>query len=144
MQRTRRITRITAAGALALCGPALLVACSDDKKSTNAAEESSTTTAPAAPVNQGATIEVTEFSYTPSNQTVAVGETVTWSNVGSAPHTVTPDVAEGVTPPFQSQQVRPDDNPFVATFNTPGDYPYYCSIHGREVMSGSITVVEEE
>lgn len=144
MAGKRVITKLAAAGVLALCGPALLVACSDDSKSSDSAQgsssDSSSTTAGGA-VNQGAVIEVSEFSYSPANQTVKVGETITFTNVGSAVHTVTPDVEPGQPEPFPSDQVPPNpDSPYVVTINTPGTYEYYCSIHGRNTMSGTITV----
>jgi plastocyanin len=133
-------TRQRLAGLVALmCAAPLMVgACSssDDSTATEDSDASSTTSSVA--VNTGPTVEVTEFSYTPSSETVAAGATLTWRNDGTANHTVTPEKAADGSTPFDSTQIEPGET-FVQTFGTPGTYAYFCSIH-PDRMSGTIVV----
>jgi plastocyanin len=136
--------RIIAVGALTLAIPLVGGACSDDgddvaTESSSTSTSSTSSTAPSGgPVNTGPTVEVTEFAYTPSGETVGIGQTVTWTNAGNSPHTVTPRPAADGTRPFESTQIGPGET-FVQTFNTAGSYSYFCSIH-PDRMSGSVTV----
>lgn len=134
---TRR--RIAALTALVCTAPLLLGACSssDDKAATESSDSSSTSSVA---VNTGPTVEVTEFAFTPSAENVTVGETLTWKNDGTANHTVTPEKAADGTAPFDSTQLEPGES-FVQTFNTPGSYAYFCSIH-PDRMSGTIVVAQ--
>ncbi|MBI3542895.1 MAG: cupredoxin domain-containing protein, partial [Deltaproteobacteria bacterium] len=65
---------------------------------------------------------------------VHVGTTVMWVNSDSMPHTAT--ATDGS---FDSGTIAPGGN-FMFTFNTPGTFPYFCSIHGAQSMSGTIVV----
>ena len=66
--------------------------------------------------------------------TVAVGDTVTWTNDDDSPHTVTS--GDGT---FDSGNLDPGQQ-FSFTFTTPGTYAYVCAYH--EEMTGTITVLE--
>ncbi len=90
--------------------------------------------------------EINEMCYTPTNLTVHTGTTVTWINSdGSIPHTVTagwPDSESigldypggyGFDSDFMSGGAK-----FKHTFETPGEYDYYCQLHPW--MIGSVTV----
>lgn len=72
--------------------------------------------------------------FNPANTTVAVGTVVTWTwnSSGVAHNIVFDDGAPG-------SGVKSSGS-FSRTFSTAGTYTYFCSIHGRAVMSGSITV----
>ena len=140
-----RVARWGGLLAVALCGSMVFGACSSSKKSDTAAtattttvEATTSTAAAQTPVNSGATIETSEFLFSPSVITVKAGDTVTWTDAGSSKHTVTPDVPAGLTPAFQSTSIAPGET-FVATFLLPGTYQYFCSIH-PDRMSGTITV----
>ncbi len=78
------------------------------------------------------------FTFRPAELEVTVGATVEWINQEeSVPHMVTsgsPDSPSGV---FDSGRLRPGDS-FRFTFNQPGTYEYFCSIHPR--MRGRIIV----
>jgi plastocyanin len=80
----------------------------------------------------------TEF-YVPSEITVPLGTTVTWTNDDSTIHTVVeggPQSA-GATPAFDSSIMAPGatwDN----TFDTAGEFNYYCNLH--PFMTGKVTV----
>jgi plastocyanin len=134
-------------GALVIAVPLLAGACSSDdgdddvsagQSSSSSSSTTSTTSATGGPVNTGPTVEVTEFAFTPSLETVGIGQTVTWTNAGDSPHTVTPRPDAGVAKPFDSTQIEPGET-FVQTFSAPGSYANFCSIH-PDRMSGSVTV----
>ncbi len=133
-----RSHRVAAVAALTLCAPLVLGACSSDKKVDTASDSSSstTTTNPTDAVNTGPEVEVVEFSFTPSDETVKVGDTVTWKNDGNSKHTVTS--TEGSPATFSSPNLEPGKT-FVQTFSAPGTYSYFCSIH-PDRMSGTVTV----
>ena len=68
-------------------------------------------------------ISINNFSFTPADVTVAVGERVVWSNNDGAPHGLRfTDGAAGVDPMLPSAT-------FSRTFDKPGTYDYVCSIH---------------
>lgn len=128
--------RIATLAVLALTTPLVLAACSDDDNKTATADSSSTSSTAA--VNTGPTVEVIDFGFSPSSETVDVGETITWSNEGDSPHTVTPEELADGSLPFDSTRIAPSET-FLQTFNTAGTYAYYCSIH-PDRMTGSVIV----
>lgn len=139
----RRRRAVAAAGMTMALGLAVGACSSDDggeeataDESTTESLESSSTTA--APVNQGATIELSEFEFDPGETRIAAGETVTWVNKGSSRHTVTAETAADGSQLFASDPVASEQT-FVQTFATPGEYPYFCSIH-PDRMEGTIIV----
>ncbi|HEX6536651.1 MAG TPA: plastocyanin/azurin family copper-binding protein [Gemmatimonadaceae bacterium] len=87
-------------------------------------------------------ITVGNDHYTPATDTVAVGSQVVWSW-----DTCSSDTYGGQT--CQDHSVTFDDGPtsptqstgsFDRTFSAAGSYTYYCKVHGRAVMSGTIVV----
>ena len=72
--------------------------------------------------------------FDPLEVTVNAGDTVQWDQNDITEHTVTS--LDGL---FDSLDMEPDDI-FTYEFDTPGDYGYYCTIHGYG-MSGVIHVV---
>jgi plastocyanin len=131
--------RIAVVAALTLGAALVLGACSSDKKVDTAASNSSST-ASSAPVNvnSGPTVDVVEFSFTPGDEAVKVGDTVTWKNNGNSKHTVTPKPLADGSVPWVSSQIEPTET-FVQTFSEPGTYSYFCSIH-PDRMAGTVTV----
>ena len=81
-----------------------------------------------------ATMEVgiDNFAFGPTDLTVAVGTTVTWTNRDDIPHTVVS------TDKVFKSKVLDTDEKFSFTFSTPGTYPYFCSIHPK--MTGKVVV----
>lgn len=77
-------------------------------------------------------VTLAAMSYSPANLTVKVGETVTWANNDSVPHTVTSD-----TRLFHTGQISPGKTA-THTFTAAGTYPYHCDFHPH--MTGTITV----
>lgn len=82
-------------------------------------------------------IAIGDNYFNPNNPTIQVGDTVTWTNLGSMPHTVKADSGA-----FGDVTLQPGRT-FSFTFNIPGVFPYHCTLHGGSGgagMSGRITV----
>ncbi len=79
-----------------------------------------------------------DFAFQPGNLTVVVGTTVVWVNQDGAPHNVT--LVDGSV---SSDNFRQGEA-FELTFEEPGVYPVYCTLHGNPSsgMIGVVTVVE--
>lgn len=78
------------------------------------------------------------LSFSPSTVTVAPGDTVTWQFFEL--HTTTSDTQSG--PEFWDSGLL-STGAFAHTFDTPGSYPYYCSLHsfpGGTAMNGVVQV----
>jgi plastocyanin len=80
------------------------------------------------------TVTIDNFAFAPSILTVAPGTKVTWNNKDEEPHTVTS--ADGGQM-FKSPALDTNDK-FSFTFDKPGAYKYFCSIHSH--MTGLIIV----
>lgn len=79
----------------------------------------------------GEAVAIQNFAYNPATASVAVGETVTWTNNDSAPHTVTFDSGPDCGNLANGETTS-------ATFAQAGTYPYHCTIHNN--MRGSVEV----
>ena len=77
-------------------------------------------------------VSIEDFYFEPSEAAIQPGDTVTWTNEGNHPHTVTADDGS-----FDSGPLQPGES-FSYTFQNPGVVPYYCSIH--PFMTGSVSV----
>jgi plastocyanin len=77
-------------------------------------------------------VKIDNFSFGPSDLTVPVGTTVTWTNRDDIPHTVVS------TDKVFKSKVLDTDEKFSFTFSKAGTYPYFCSIHPK--MTGKIVV----
>ncbi|MFP3907884.1 MAG: plastocyanin/azurin family copper-binding protein [Acidimicrobiales bacterium] len=78
-----------------------------------------------------ADIEIHNFRFEPEEATVSAGDSVTWVNEGSAPHTVT------FSEELNSGTIR-TGNGFTHTFEEPGEYEYWCNNHPG--MEGTLIV----
>jgi plastocyanin len=72
-------------------------------------------------------------SYNPNPIEIKVGETVTWINDNSSPHTVT----SSNDSTFDSDVLRRGET-FSFTFDNEGEYPYFCTLHPS--MTGTVVV----
>ena len=72
-------------------------------------------------------------SFSPSPDTVTVGQTVAWHNSDGTTHTAT---ANGGA--FNTGNVGSGATSGKFTMNTAGSFPYHCSIHGT--MTGILVV----
>ena len=81
-------------------------------------------------------VSIVDNTFDPADVTVQPGDTVRWTWVNGT-HSTTSD-----TSLWDSGQVAPPFT-FDFTFNTLGDFRYYCSIHGAPLgvgMSGIVRV----
>lgn len=88
----------------------------------------------AAAQDQSATNVVTidNFTFAPMDLTVPAGAQVTWINKDDVPHTVV-----SVDHKFKSRALDTDEK-FSYTFQDPGTYEYFCSVHPK--MTAKIIV----
>ncbi len=78
------------------------------------------------------TIEIIGFQYRPPNLSVPVGATVTWVNLDVAPHD-----SEARDGTWETDLLQRDEES-VITFDEPGTWEYYCTIH--PYMTATLTV----
>ena len=110
---------------------------------------------------QTSTVDMTaELAYAPKRIEVEQGTTVTWENTGSIGHTITayeddiPDDADyWASGGFDSQQAAVDGyetdqggnveagGSYEYTFETKGEYKYYCIPHEINGMVGYVKVI---
>lgn len=95
----------------------------------------------AADVKSGSS-SLTTDAFSPNPINANVGDTVTWTNRDSTPHTVTSGTAGAPDGNFDSS---PGFNPLLApqqtfshTFTEAGEFPYYCGLHPN--MVGTVIV----
>ncbi len=79
------------------------------------------------------TIAIQNFAFSPSSTTVAPGATVTVTNKDQVAHTLT--ATKGG---FNTGDIQPGQSKTFSAPNTPGSYPYMCSIH--QYMTGMLIV----
>jgi plastocyanin len=79
-------------------------------------------------------VKIDNFNFAPVPLTVAVGTTVTWTNLDDIPHTV---VSSEDPKTFKSEALDTNDK-FSFTFSKPGTYSYFCSLHPK--MTGKVIV----
>jgi plastocyanin len=81
---------------------------------------------------ESAAVSIVDFAFQPASVEIATGGTVTWTNTGQAPHTVTADDGS-----FDSGTLSPGAT-FSQTFATAGTFTYHCNIHPQ--MTATIIV----
>jgi Icc protein len=78
-------------------------------------------------------IGIANFAFTPQRLTVRAGMTVTWVNRDDTAHALA-----SATGAFQASKPLDTDQRYSVTFDKPGSYDYFCSIH--PVMKGRVVV----
>src|SRR5512140_1086093 len=78
-------------------------------------------------------IVISGLAFSPATATVAVGDTVQWTNHDAIDHTVTSDTGSELQSPHLGQ-----GETYQHIFTTAGTFSYHCSIH--PTMHGSVTV----
>ena len=86
----------------------------------------------AVPVNNAWSVSIGDNFFAPADVAVEPGDTITWTNEGAVPHTVTADDGS-----FDSGTLNPGDS-FTVAFSGQGTLTYHCEIHPG--MMGSVTV----
>jgi plastocyanin len=87
-----------------------------------------------------ARLSIVDFAFSPAAVSVPAGATVTWTNSGQSPHTVTSDNGAFDSSPgctYATGCLNPG-NAFSHTFTAPGTYTYHCRVH--TTMHGTVTV----
>jgi len=82
----------------------------------------------------GNEVVIDNFSFGPAMLTVAVGTKVVWTNDDADPHTVTSET----DPKLLKSPALDTGDSFTFTFDKPGTYRYFCSLHPH--MQGIIVV----
>jgi plastocyanin len=87
-------------------------------------------------------IQVRDNSFVGQHVTVSAGTTVTFDNRGRNPHNAVP-VEDDAFAEVPTESLQPGQAATVV-FDGPGEYPYYCTLHGTETagMVGTIRVVD--
>jgi plastocyanin len=82
-------------------------------------------------------VMIENYAFSPATLTIATGTKVTWTNMDTAPHTVTVDSGPVK---FSSPTLQKGDT-FTYTFTAPGTYTYYCAVHpdmtAKVIVTGS-------
>lgn len=84
-------------------------------------------------------IDIVDNTFSAAKITVPVGAAVVWTHTGQKKHTVTADDGS-----FDSGELT-NGGSFAKTFEKPGTYQYYCTIHGGaggQGMTATIVVAE--
>lgn len=121
----KRAIRILGIGALLVAG---FNYAAGTWKSTNAAP----VLRPAAAPEMTAQVKIDNFSFSPVDLEIKAGTTVTWTNADDIPHTVVSNDKV-----FKSKALDTDQK-FSFTFDKPGTYPYFCSLHPK--MTAKVVV----
>lgn len=80
----------------------------------------------------GGAVVMKNLAFEPGTVTIKAGESVTWTNLDSANHTVVADNGE-----FKSGDLA-DGATFSFKFDTAGTYAYHCGVHPP--MTGTVIV----
>jgi plastocyanin len=131
--------------AFGVLGAAVLAGCGSQSLS------SSDTTVPEGPDLSGVAFEdqsgetavqvdAVDNAFKPEYVQVSAGTTVTFRNDGHNEHNVIPTITGGFEA-IEADRFEPGTEQTI-TFAKPGDYPYYCSLHGTKTkgMIGAIRV----
>jgi len=78
--------------------------------------------------------ELGASSFSPSPDTISVGQTVAWHNADSMTHTATSNAGGA----FNTGNIAGGTTSHPIAMNTAGTFPYHCSIHAS--MSGVLVV----
>lgn len=127
---------------LGACGGGAEMDGASSTQSSTTEEQAPTTTQTGTPdAAAAATVEITEFAYSPKEITVKVGDTVEWVNRDAFLHTVTSGAVDG---PENLPDDKFDENLEEAgskasvTFDEAGTFTYFCKQHNA--MDGVVIV----
>jgi plastocyanin len=105
------------------------------------------------PTCSGSCVTIKDFSFSPATLSVKAGTTVQWINSGPSSHTTTSDGGVWNSGTLSAPSGGgaygggSAGGTYQFTFNTPGTYPYHCSIHPPSIaayagFTGTITVTQ--
>ena len=78
------------------------------------------------PVQDARSVEIGDNFFDPPDVAIEPGSTITWTNNGDEPHTVTADDGS-----FDSGVLNPGDS-YTVAFGGQGTVTYHCEIHPRD------------
>ncbi len=78
-------------------------------------------------------VAISGFSFSPAQITIAVGDTITWTNSDAQAHTASAD--DGA---WDAGPLLGNGGTRSVTFEQAGTFPYHCDIH--PTMTGTVTV----
>jgi plastocyanin len=123
---TRNLPAIGIFWVAVLMGLFIIQGCGSSNKSTNPN--------PPGGGNPTHLVTIQNFAFSPATMTVSPGDTVTWRNSDSAPHTVTSDTGSELSSPTIGQ-----GQTYQHVFANAGSFSYHCSIHST-MPHASVTV----
>jgi plastocyanin len=107
----------------------LFAACSDDSGDDDGGSDAASDDGGG---DCGTAVCMQDSTFVPDSTTVAVGDSVEWTNLDGIAHTVTAD-----DDAFDSGELD-QDGTYEETFDEAGEFTYHCEIHPS--MTGTITV----
>jgi plastocyanin len=78
------------------------------------------------------------LTFTPGTVDIAAGGSVTWT--WASENTLAHNVTSGDTPPAFAASPTVTSGTYSVTFANAGTFFYYCTVHGRNVMFGTVNV----
>ncbi|WP_247008748.1 plastocyanin/azurin family copper-binding protein [Halorientalis litorea] len=105
--------------------------------------ETATRTETATPPPESVTVAVGpdgRFRFRPETFVVAVGGRVTWDWEGNSHNIGVADTPDGASWSGHDEMLYDTGHTYSYTFETPGQYEYFCSPHRGTGMVGSFTV----
>ena len=92
-----------------------------------------------------ATVRMLDNRFDPIDITVEVGQSVTFVGAGRNPHNAVASDGSWSTETVFGSLEQFDGEEAALTFDAPGVYPYFCTLHGNAEgagMAGTLTVME--
>ena len=96
--------------------------------------------APAAAGGGAPRVEIKTFQYQPDPVEVKAGDTVTFVNADDTTHTVTAGTRKLPDKTAFDEELGPKDGTAKVTFDEPGTYDYFCTLHTGPGMTGKVVV----
>lgn len=132
--------------AIGICGLILVSGCGSSDGPAKSAEKKADPLASVTwtdkTANDEVEVDAKDNTFSVQYITVKAGTKVTFDNRGRNPHNVI-SVDKGKFETVEVNKFQPGDTA-ERTFDTPGEYAYYCSLHGTPTagMIGGVKVVE--
>lgn len=90
--------------------------------------------------SEATTVDLDGFAFAPVRASIDPGETVRWVNRDSAGHNVTSAQFHDTAESWSLSRSLSGGDSASHTFESPGVYEYYCTIHGESSMCGVVLV----
>ncbi|MEO0492875.1 MAG: plastocyanin/azurin family copper-binding protein [Actinomycetota bacterium] len=87
-------------------------------------------------------LDIQDNAFTQRVVVVSAGTEITWTNQGRNEHNVRPAI-EGAFEPISTLDLAEKGDSASLRFDAPGDFPYFCSLHGTATngQTGRVIVV---